>query len=189
MGIKSKSKKNAKKSYRQKIRQNIIVEAEKTSGSNKIEQKEIINRNPNIDAELEVELNQIAANREKESSNIGLTSELIIESNSLLVNKPKICLSKRFAKCEAQISKNESSVSKLKESSTQGIKKKNKRKRTSKPIKCSSGEQIDLAQRRDVVNKTILRALRRYYTQKLKEWVKKENLQQEGAPKSFFASI
>jgi hypothetical protein len=80
-----------------------------------------------------------------------------------------ISLRKRNTKATLKDSKSDI-IESLSSKSTESKQKKNKRRRKANQNYASSkSENIDLAQRRDVVNKTILRALRRFYTQKLKE--------------------
>lgn len=67
---------------------------------------------------------------------------------------------------EAQLDPNYSVISDSTDSKT---KRKRRKRKTNKSIYLPQADEIDLAKRRDVVNKTILRALRRYYAQKLKE--------------------
>lgn len=69
----------------------------------------------------------------------------------------------------------------------QKLRKKSKKKKYS--YNSAKLENIDLAQRRDVVNKTILRALRRFFTQKLKEHSKIENVSEDTPQKEFFQNV
>lgn len=68
-------------------------------------------------------------------------------------------------------------------------KKKGRKRRANGKASDQKHENIDLAQRRDVVNKTILRALRRFYTQKLKENSKTDPCMDDLSPKPFLESV
>ena len=139
-----------------------------------------------------------ASNNKNEAMNLWTYTNLDPNSSSKDLNKPRTinsqvenitsCTNKRESK--ALLKQETSRRVNPEKSKWKGAKnKKRSRKRKTKLVAACKQEDIDLAQRRDVVNKTILRALRRYYAQRLKEYLEVDSIPEKEAMKPVFGQV